>query len=137
MVIAIPSLSNGQGVARTSREGDRDEHAASTAARSPSGTGRALSQARSRPTSTHRTSVHPTSQTGPRATRNVATTTTTMVDPRTSATTYSLGNLCAQLPAELALGSVVRHAYEGFRGPLSPGLDTVHREEKDGAVIHT
>src|SRR6266536_3780752 len=28
MVIAIPSLSNGQGVARTSREGDRDEPAA-------------------------------------------------------------------------------------------------------------
>src|SRR6476620_8074671 len=31
MVIAIPSLSNGQGVARTSREGDREEHAARTA----------------------------------------------------------------------------------------------------------
>src|SRR5438477_1092569 len=28
MVIAIPSVSNGQGVARTLREGDRDEHAA-------------------------------------------------------------------------------------------------------------
>src|SRR6476660_7442401 len=31
MVIAIPSVSNGQGVARTSREGDREEHAAPTA----------------------------------------------------------------------------------------------------------
>src|SRR5438093_1174015 len=93
MVIAIPSLSNGQGVARTSREGDRDEHAAPTAARHPPERGVPYLKLADQPTSTHRTSVHPTSQTEPPTTRNVATTTTTVVDPRTSATTYSLADL--------------------------------------------
>ena len=51
------------------------------------------SQLAARPTCTQRTSVLPTSQTDPRATPNVATTTNTMVDPRTSAHPYSLGNL--------------------------------------------
>ena len=61
-----PFSLNGQGVARTSREGDRDEHAAQQRARSPSGTGRA--QLRPRPATRH---------------GNVATTITQLVDPQT------------------------------------------------------
>ena len=72
--------------------------AALTASSTPSGTGRAhFSQPTARPTRTQRTSVLPTSQTDPRATPNVATTTTTMVDPPTSALASSLGNLWTEL----------------------------------------
>ena len=100
MVIAIPSLSNGQGVARTSREGDRDEQLRQQrldTLRNGACPSRARSPADMHPPNT---SVHPTSQTDPRATPNVATTTNTMVDPRTSAHPYSLGNMRSCIPIE-------------------------------------
>ena len=81
MVIAIPSVSNGQGVARTSREGDRDEHAAANSELDhppergvPSSRPRSDRQAPNEPRCNNKSDEHATAP-------NVTPTTNTTVDP--------------------------------------------------------
>ena len=98
MVIAIPSVSNGQGVARTSREGDRDEPLLSTASSITLRNGACrLSPCdrRQTPTDLDDQRVRPNTETADRNAHHPD----EPVDPATSTPPYSLGNLARLPPA--------------------------------------